>query len=465
MAVTSVWAVSNRVQKALDYIMNPEKTVEKPEFSPDAISARKAVGDVIDYASNGEKTEQMMYVTGINCTPETAMDEFMKTKRHWGKTGGRLAYHGYQAFLESDGEMTPELAHEIGVKFAQELWGDRFEVVVATHLNTGHLHNHFVVNSVSFMDGYKYRRTLADYRQMRMVNDKLCKAYKLHVVEDSEYKKSKSYAEWRSEKQGKTTVRGSIRDDIDYAISQSRTEKQFAKIMKELGYEFKFFRKDGTLLEHPGLKPPGAHGFFRFRGLGPDYDYDSIRRRIIEHTTVPGTPLLVERKTEPCFKERPNETPLSSQYRLYCIRLFSYVPKSKKSKREYIPYALREDIAKLDRYIEQMDFLYQHQIQDTVSLQDKKNELSSELKALIIQRRKIYTVKEKAERHKDAAQIAQAKNEISVVSKKISEIRKQISMCEAVSVSSERVSQGLEAPQKKQEINNPITDIKNRPRS
>ena len=192
MAVTSVWAVSSRVEKALDYIMNPEKTVEKPEFSPDAIAARKAVGDVIDYASNGDKTEQMMYVTGINCTPDSAMEEFMNTKRYWGKTGGRLAYHGYQAFLEGDADMTPELAHEIGVKFAQELWGDRFEVVVATHLNTGHLHNHFVVNSVSFADGYKYRRTIEDYRQMRTVNDRLCKEYKLHVVVDPENKKGKS---------------------------------------------------------------------------------------------------------------------------------------------------------------------------------------------------------------------------------------------------------------------------------
>ena len=126
---------------------------------------------------------------------------------------------------------------------------------------------------------------------------------------------------------------------------------------------------------------------------------------------------------------------------------------------------LREDIAKLDRYIEQMDFLYQHKIGDTVSLQAKKNELSSELKALIIQRRKIYTIKEKAERHKDVSQITQAMSEISVISGKISEIRKQISLCEAVSVSSERVSQGLEAPHKIQEIDNPKPDIKKRYRS
>ena len=153
MAVTAIWHVSSRIGKALDYVMNPEKTVEKPENSPDAIAARKAVGDVLDYAENSDKTEKMMYVTGINCTPETALEEFMETKRYWGKTGGRLAYHGYQAFLEGDGEISAETAHEIGVKLAQELWGDRFEVVVATHLNTGHYHSHFVINSVSFMDG------------------------------------------------------------------------------------------------------------------------------------------------------------------------------------------------------------------------------------------------------------------------------------------------------------------------
>ena len=462
MAVTAIWHVSSRVGKALDYIMNPEKTVEKPENSPDAIAARKAVGDVIDYASNADKTERMMYVTGINCTPETALEDFMETKRYWGKTGGRLAYHGYQAFLEGDGEISAETAHEIGVKLAQELWGDRFEVVVATHLNTGHYHSHFVINSVSFMDGYKYVRMNSDYDQMRKVSDRLCKEYNLHVVKDPANKKAKSYAEWRAEKQGKTTVRGSIRDDIDYAISVSRSEKEFAKTMKELGYEFKFFRKDGSLLEHPGLKPPGAQNFFRFRGLGPNYDYDSIQRRIIENTLVPGTPLLIEKKSEPIFRERPNETALSSQYRLYCIRLYSYISKPKRTKREYIPYALREDIAKLDRYIAQMDFLYQHKIEDTVSLQAKRDALSSELKALIIQRRKIYTIKEKAERHQDAPEIARAKSEISVISRKIIEIRKQISLCEAVSVSSERVLQGLETPQKRQEIDNPKPDMKNK---
>ena len=459
MAVTAIWHVSSRIGKALDYVMNPEKTVEKPENSLDAIAARKAVGDVLDYAENSDKTEKMMYVTGINCTPETALEEFMETKRYWGKTGGRLAYHGYQAFLEGDGEISAETAHEIGVKLAQELWGDRFEVVVATHLNTGHYHSHFVINSVSFMDGYKYVRMNSDYEQMRKVSDRLCKEYNLHVVKDPANKKAKSYAEWRDEKQGKTTVRGSIRDDIDYAISVSRSEKEFARTMKELGYEFKFFRKDGSLLEHPGLKPPGAQSFFRFRGLGPNYDYESIQRRIIENTTVPGMPLLSGQKVSARFSPRPGETELSSKYRRYCIRLSSYVSKSKRTKREYIPYALREDIAKLDRYIEQMEFIYKHKISDTVSLQSKKESLEAELKSLIVRRRKIYTVKERAERQNDIPLLAQTDKEISDISRDIRDVRKQIALCDAVAVSSDRVSQGLEAPSKKPDIEAPNKSI------
>ena len=464
MAVTAIWHVNSRVEKALDYVMNPEKTTEKPELSSDAVAARKAVGDVIDYASNAEKTEQMMYVTGINCTPGTALDDFMNTKRYWGKTGGRLAYHGYQSFKEGEGEITAEMAHEIGVKLAQELWGDRFEVVVATHLNTGHYHNHIILNSVSFMDGYKFVRFKSDYRQMQMVSDRLCKEYGLHVIENQSAKRSKSYGEWQAERQGNMTVRGSIREDIDYAIRLSRTEKQFAATMKELGYEFKFFKKDGSYLEHPGLKPPGAKGYFRFRSLGPNYEYDAIRKRIIENTTVPGMPLLIEKPTTKMFSDIPNDVGLASNYRRYCIRLYAFVTRPKQAKREYIPIALREDIAKLDRYIEQMDFLYQHKIEDTVSLQSKKDSLVSELKHAIIERKKLYTVKDRAARQNNAPLIVQTKNEISDMSRNIRELRKQISLCDAVAVSSDRVAQGLESPTKKPEMESHKPQMKKKTR-
>jgi hypothetical protein len=388
----------------------------------------------------------------------------METKLMWNKTGGRLAYHGYQAFLEGDGQISAQTAHEIGVRLAQEVWGDRFEVVVATHLNTDHYHNHFLINSVSFMDGYKYVRMKSDYEQMRKVSDRLCREYKLHVVENPSNSKGKSYNEWMAERDGKTSVRGTIREDIDYAIKLSRTEKQFAQVMKDLGYEFKFFKKDGSYLEHPGIKPPGAKSYFRFRGLGPDYDYDSIRRRIIENTTVPGTPCLIENDNSLSYSEPVKGTGLQATYQRYCIRLYTIISRPKGSKREYIPMALREDIAKLDRYIEQMDFLYKHQIEDTQSLQSKKDALVSELKRLIVERRKLNTIKERGERHNNGPLIAQTKVEISQVSRKIRELRKEIALCDAVAISSERVLEGVNAPDKKPEIEQPKPQAKNKHR-
>ena len=314
------------------------------------------------------------------------------------------------------------------------------------------------------MDGYKYRRTKDDYRMMRAVNDRLCREYKLHVVENPSNSKGKSYNEWMAERDGKTSVRGTIREDIDYAIKLSRTEKQFAQVMKDLGYEFKFFKKDGSYLEHPGIKPPGAKSYFRFRGLGPDYDYDSIRRRIIENTTVPGTPCLIENDNSLSYSEPVKGTGLQATYQRYCIRLYTIISRPKGSKREYIPMALREDIAKLDRYIEQMDFLYKHQIEDTQSLQSKKDALVSELKHLIVERRKLNTIKERGERHNNGPLIAQTKVEISQVSRKIRELRKEIALCDAVAISSERVLEGVNAPDKKPEIEQPKPQAKNKHR-
>jgi len=111
----------------------------------------------------------LRFVSGVNCHPDTAGEEMLMVKRRFGKEGGTLAYHGYQSF--APGEATPELAHEIGIKLAQRLWGDRYQVLVATHLDkANHLHSHFVVNTVSFVDGIKYHRTKQDYKEMQRVS-------------------------------------------------------------------------------------------------------------------------------------------------------------------------------------------------------------------------------------------------------------------------------------------------------
>lgn len=439
MAVTSIWAVSFHLDMAISYVLNPDKTIDKPELSPEAIAARKAVGDVIDYASNGDKTEQMLYVTGINCTPESAAEEFMRTKEYWNKTDGRLAYHGYQSFLEGSGEITAKQAHLIGVRLAQELWGDRFEIVVATHLNTNHYHNHIILNSVSFRDGYKFRRTKADYWKMRNLSDRLCQEANLNIVNEPSIKRRESYTEWKAKQDGKMTVRGTIRDDIDMAIRLSHSEEEFAKAMKELGYEFKFFAKDGTPLDHPGLKPPGAKGYFRFRGLGKNYDYASIIKRIIENTLVPSSPVVIEKNFDEKYYDNEDAKNLPSAYRRYCIRLYSFICRPKNAKRIYIPMAIREDIRRFDLLIEQMDFLYQNNIDNMETVVTRKANYVAELKRLLIERKKLYTAKDKAIRNHDISLLEMKKNEITEISRRISFVRRQIKMCENLFISADRV--------------------------
>lgn len=191
MAVTSIWRVKGWLGKVVVYIENPDKTTNPAYYEKADMSDRERQGleDVIAYAVNSEKTQQadpeeeimQRFVSGVNCFPATARTEMMAVKKRFGKEDGTVAYHGYQSF--APGEATPEIAHQIGVELAKRLWGDRYQVVVATHLDKeNHLHNHFVLNTVSFTDGIKFHRTEKDYWDMRKLSDDLCREYGLLVI-------------------------------------------------------------------------------------------------------------------------------------------------------------------------------------------------------------------------------------------------------------------------------------------
>ena len=147
MAVSKLWSVTSRLGQVIDYAANPEKTAADIYTE----EQYQALRDVLSYAKDEEKTEREFFVEGINCNPATARDQFISVKKAYGKDDGIQAYHGYLSFKEQD--ISPELAQKIGMEFANEVWGKRFQVVVTTHLNTKHLHCHYVINSVSFVDG------------------------------------------------------------------------------------------------------------------------------------------------------------------------------------------------------------------------------------------------------------------------------------------------------------------------
>ncbi len=218
-----------------------------------------SLSDVLRYATRQGKTAQIQVdeegkevlqqlVSGINCHPATAIAEMAAVKR-FGKEDGTVAYHGYQSF--APGEASPVLVHEIGLRLAKQLWGEKYQVIVATHLDKeNHLHSHFVVNTVSFVDGIKYHRTAKDYHDMQAASDALCREYGLSVIKNPGQGRSKHYGEWRAEQEGRPTWRAIIRTEIDEIIRQSMTERQFLKIFADAAMRSRRVRI--FLCGHPG---------------------------------------------------------------------------------------------------------------------------------------------------------------------------------------------------------------------
>ena len=187
MAVSKLWAVTSRLGQVIDYAANPAKTAAD-NYTEEQY---RALRDVLAYAKDEEKTEREFFVEGINCNPLTARDQFVSVKQAYGKEEGIQAYHGYLSFKEQD--ISPDLAQKIGMVFAKEVLGERFQVVVTMHLNTKHLHCHYVINSVSFVDGKRLWGDEKAWFKFRLVADKICEKYGLYYNPNPNRSKQSSY--------------------------------------------------------------------------------------------------------------------------------------------------------------------------------------------------------------------------------------------------------------------------------
>ena len=236
MATTKIWAVKDNLERTVNYAANPEKTVDS--------DLKKA----IHYAGDKAKTESRCYVTGVNCNAETAFEEMNAVQKRFGKTGGNVAYHAYQSF--KTGEITPELCHEIGVKLAKKMWGNEYQVLVATHLNTGTLHNHFVVCSTN-----------------------------MWVIKNPTGKTPRSI--YFAEKNGEPTTFNVLREAIDYGIEHSRSFEYFKWIMKDMGYIMCLNPKH----RYWTIRSTNSKKSVRMYRLGDEYNNEAIRRRIHENNT------------------------------------------------------------------------------------------------------------------------------------------------------------------------------------
>ena len=202
------------------------------------------IGIVLNYAMRGEKTqdgsEVVHHVSGINCNPMFAKDEFLATKDLYKKRDGVMFYHYIQSFAEDD-NLTPEEAHEIGREFAEKAWPG-FEVVVATHTDTHCIHNHFVLNSVNAETGYKYRTNRTHLETtLWKISDKICLAHGLSIIEPSEDKKTSGLGnrEYQSAKKGESW-KFRLRSTIRNAMEKCGTKEAFINYMKAAGYEVRW---------------------------------------------------------------------------------------------------------------------------------------------------------------------------------------------------------------------------------
>ena len=198
--------------------------------------------NVLNYVSRKEKTESedKRFVTGVNCSPETALDEMTATKNLYHKPDGRLYYHLVQSF-PSGYEIEPALAHKIAVELAEKAF-NKYEVVVATHIDREHIHSHLVLNSVSFEDGKKYHSNKESVEELMKLSDEICRQYGVHVLDAPKKKMNKDYLsdnEYRSAKRGES-FKWELMNVINQVMKQAKSKKQFCYMMKQQGYSVRW---------------------------------------------------------------------------------------------------------------------------------------------------------------------------------------------------------------------------------
>lgn len=433
MAVTKIWNIKGRAESPLEYITNPEKT--QREFTE---SEKQALADVIAYAVDEDKTEQFFYTTGINCSVEFARDQFNATKIRFGKIGGNVAYHAYQSFRE--GEVTPDEAHAIGVQLARELWGDRFQMVIATHVNTKCTHNHIVINSVSFRDGLKFHDCKDTYRQLKEASDRICLERGLSVVENPKGKGVNQYV-YKMEKAGMPTRYNVARQAIDEAVSLSLNIEEFKYELSKRGYNYRFDpqRKYWT------VTPPGGRKPIRIHKLGDDYSRESIERRIYDNDPSVRTERLRQQYRQPNnynLRRRIDRimgrSGLEKLYLRYCYEL-GYLPKYQQNPTK-LHILLKEDLLKCDQYSEQAKLLSRYHVDTEKDLSDLMENIEGKIKELSLGRDEL---RQTARRVLPESEINDAKEKIKDLTAEIRELRHELKVCGDIQQRSGHVRENL----------------------
>jgi len=365
MAYAKILPIKARLDDRVGYVLNESKT---------------ALDGKVEYVFNEQKTtgeNHVVFQSAINCAAETAFEDMQNTKTRFRKNGGRLGYHVIHSFKPN--EIDPKTAHEIGVRLAQELFGDRYEVVIGTHLDKEHIHNHIIFNSVSFVDGLKYRNKFGEYfYDIRGANDRLCKEYGLSIIMAGGKRDRKlTYAEWLAQKNGGLTWRQLIKNDIDDCIIQAFDYGNFLSLMQQKGYEI----KQG---KHVAFRPYGKERFSRGYKMGKGYSEADIRARI------DGKDLDVELpRIEKYIQAKSVYIPykkVSGLKALYVHYLYVLGKAGKNQAPNYLTKTMQADLFKIDDIISTSNFLHKYDIDTLDELIRFKQKCESKISQLDAQK-------------------------------------------------------------------------------
>lgn len=335
MATTGFWPLRGKLKQLIEYAANPDKTTPAEYLDADLYAALR-------YVENDDKTDKKMFVSGINCSKSQAYEQMTAVKRKFGERGKVVAYHGYQSFAE--GEVTPAEAHAIGMELARRMWGDRFQVVVTTHLNTENIHNHFVINSVSFRDGYKYRNSKGQHIDIRRISDELCRAHGLSVIEHHK-RRSERNGEYQARKYGFMTRKEKLALDMRECIDSAISVPHFYQKMEERGYEISFRSK------YPAFLPKGAQKPLRLKNKGQSMTEDDIEEMLWDSFERQTDVLVIPRAEKPFVPYQKQHGFMALVYSWMYI--LGFIKKGKKVAYRVNP----EEVKRLKRYIRQHDLL------------------------------------------------------------------------------------------------------------
>lgn len=410
MATTSLWHIEGRLKDLIAYVENPEKTrTDNPNLQP--------LWDIFSYVSRPEATEQGEYVSAINCLKEIALQQMILTKGQYGKENGYIAWHGYQSFKPD--EVTPEQAHQIGLQTAKEMWGDKYQIIVTTHLDKDHLHNHFCFNLVSFLDGKKYNYSKTEQRKLRDVSDRICMEHGLSVIENP--RKAPSRQVWLDEKSGKPTRYNVYREDVKEAINFSRRPYYMEEYLRRKGYITDFTGK------HWKIRLPQYEHFTRLDTLDKRWTPDNIQRTMGAYASFGNRratinyPPQMPQELKAWFQPFQKTSHIYKLYLHYCY-LLGVLPKNTEYK-PTSPY-LKEDLRKLEVLSEQVRYMGKHGIETFDDLYTDRDKLQGEMDRLVAYRTKLQNKIRRA----SLAEKETLREEKSKVTEQITALRKQLKL-------------------------------------